>query len=286
MNSSIKFSYVLTTFNKLQYLRITLPRLIEACKHDEEIIVVDGGSSDGTRDYLQILFDEGKIHQFKSEKDCGEAHGTNKALLMARGDLIKIITDDDLFHFGHISRCRSFMEQQPSVDLVATDGYYHNLAVSGKAIRTSAIKEFQDWLVTHKPFFFTGLGLMIRRNSLPIIGLFDSSFLVVDYEFSLRVTAGKSKLAWYTGPLFYNIVTENSNSYRHWERLYLERRKLTRYFGISNNVWSDKLVVLRSKLSIAFKDAPKKTVFFSYSDVVNRAEVLLNTTANGAQFYS
>ena len=39
-------SYVLTTFNKLDYLKITLPLLIEARKPDEEIVVVDGGSTD------------------------------------------------------------------------------------------------------------------------------------------------------------------------------------------------------------------------------------------------
>ncbi|MCU0361204.1 MAG: glycosyltransferase, partial [Bacteroidia bacterium] len=72
--NAFTLTYVLTTYNKLDYLKITLPFLIQACKKDEEIVVVDGGSSDGTKDFLENLLKENKIHQLLSQKDYGEAH--------------------------------------------------------------------------------------------------------------------------------------------------------------------------------------------------------------------
>ena len=118
-----KLSYILTTYNKLDYLKITLPYLLAACYPDEEIVIVDGGSSDGTVEYLQALLDQKKIHYFISEKDFGEAHGTNKAFLAAKGQLLKIITDDDVFDFEALQRCKKFMLEHPSVDILGFDGY-------------------------------------------------------------------------------------------------------------------------------------------------------------------
>ena len=51
----ISLSYILTTFNKLAYLKISLPYLIASRQQDEEIVIVDGGSKDGARDVDGVL---------------------------------------------------------------------------------------------------------------------------------------------------------------------------------------------------------------------------------------
>ena len=79
--SKFSLSYVMTTFNKFEYLKIAVTELINECLSDEEIVIVDGGSTDGSIEYLSILKDQGKIHQFISAKDYGEAHGINKAMM-------------------------------------------------------------------------------------------------------------------------------------------------------------------------------------------------------------
>ena len=45
---SINLSFVITTFNKLNYLTVVLEHLMNCVSGDEEIIVVDGYSTDGT----------------------------------------------------------------------------------------------------------------------------------------------------------------------------------------------------------------------------------------------
>ena len=137
---TFNLSYVLTTFNKLSYLKVTLPSLIEACEEDEEIVVYDGGSTDGTREYLEQLYRENKIHQFVSEKDYGEANGYNKAMLDARGAIIKIISDDDAYEFESIHYCKRYMIEHPEIHLVASDGFgVNNLLQHNKFTRRYAL---------------------------------------------------------------------------------------------------------------------------------------------------
>ncbi len=223
-------SYVLTTFNKLDYLKITLPLLIQACKADEEIVVVDGGSSDGSREYLENLFKENKIHALLSEKDKGEAHGINKALFLAKGDLIKIITDDDLYDFEAIQACKNYMQKNPQTDVLGFDGYSCKVVEKPKFEKTNFIEGFLHWKKDGSAFLFCGLSLLIRKSSLTYLGLFNVNYKIIDMEYSLRITSMKSKIAFYTGNAFINIINPASNSVKFYDVIRKEYHKLRRTY--------------------------------------------------------
>lgn len=222
--SRYPLTYALTTFNKLPYLRITLGRLLANAVADEEIVVADGGSTDGTVEYLGELHRAGKIHQFISEKDAGEAHGINKAVLKARGEVIKILTDDDAFYYTGIQKCRDFMLRHPEVDFMGAD---HLALTSAGVARRSEGLGFPAWLEHPKPFAFCGLTVMLRRASIPLLGLFSTRCVGVDEEFSLRVTAlGKRlNMAWYSGAVTLHITNASSNMHKFVRQLMAERRR-------------------------------------------------------------
>ena len=92
-------SYVVTTRNKLPFLEVMLPRLLEALRDDEEVVIVDGASDDGTSSYLASVAAVNHQVTVISEPDVGEAHALNKGLLLARGAIIKVMSDDDVFSF-------------------------------------------------------------------------------------------------------------------------------------------------------------------------------------------
>ena len=50
--SDIKLSYVITTYNKFPFIKEVLTNLINNKKQDEEIIVTDGKSTDGSVEWL------------------------------------------------------------------------------------------------------------------------------------------------------------------------------------------------------------------------------------------
>lgn len=223
--SNIKLSYILTTYNKLNYLKITLPLLIAACKSDEEIIVVDGGSKDGTPGYIKDLYQQGKIHYCISEPDKGEAHGNNKGIFIAKGDLIKIISDDDIYDYNHIKLCKEYMLEHLDVDIVGASILQCQLADGGGQLYhfPNFDRDFKLWLSNKKKsIFFCGLSLIIRKSSIPYIGLFHTFFKNIDQEFVPRITALKANIHFYTRPLLISIVNKQSNSYNFSEQHEIE----------------------------------------------------------------
>ena len=205
-------SYVLTTYNKLPYLRQVLGRLIAARQPDEEIVVADGGSKDGTKDYLRELYEQGHIQQFISERDKGEAHGFNKCMLMARGELIKLVTDDDAFCYPAIQEAKQFMLANPEVDVLSGNtGLIQLENLSQASLYDDVADNFRRWLDHRAVVWMIGLPLIIRRKSLALTGLFHTGVVQVDTEFTYRITSLNVNLAWSSAMLSTRIENPQSN---------------------------------------------------------------------------
>jgi glycosyltransferase involved in cell wall biosynthesis len=202
---SFTLSYIIVTRNRLSFLKFTLKRLIAELQTDEEIVVVDGDSTDGTQLYLQQLFDSGKIHRFISEPDYNQAHGWNKAMLMARGTIIKKIIDDDVYCYEAIRKCKTYMLQNPLVDVVISNDLSSQLQHYTVVHKHSRLSQFNSWKNSLIPSFtFGDVHILIRRSSLAYIGLYNPSFTMMDWEYSLRISYLKANIVYYTG---YNALT-------------------------------------------------------------------------------
>ena len=294
----INLSYVMTTYNKLPYLKEVMKRLLKNVKEDEEIVVVDGASTDGTVEYLIELYKQGKINQFISEPDKGEAHGYNKGLLMAKGSLIKIITDDDAFYYPGIQECKNFMLEHPEIDVVGTNGAGNGQSTS--PIKISYTQDYALWKNKKTPFAFCGLGLMIRRISIPLFGLCYTGVIRVDAEFSFRITSSPVNLAWYNEVCWVHIGNSSSNSVKFLELMDVELKKMEQfYLGITKppkRKLLDTLILLFDKLLAKSLNLMKKSVFslevqhqnqkeieqisFLFSDIIKHCEDWLERCNN------
>lgn len=233
MNKEITLSYVLTTFNKLPYLVEAMELLLKNVKEDEEIVITDGASTDGTVEYLTELYNQGKIHQFISEPDKGESHGFNKGILMARGEIIKLLTDDDVFYYAGINTCKLYMLNNKSIDIINTHGGWFDPGTKNVISKFTDIYEvkFKLWLNDKLPFAHCCLGLMFRKSILPLIGLLEVGFVRSDAHFSLKYTSLKVNFAWYTGCVYVRILNKSSNSSKYSEIIKNETIKLNNYYG-------------------------------------------------------
>jgi len=198
-------SYIIATYNRLPFLKITLEELIRELHPGEEIVVVDGNSSDGSKEYLQQFYADGKIHQYISEPDKNQAHAWNKAMLMAKGTLIKKIIDDDVFCYSAIRECKNFMLQNPAVDVVISNDLGSTLDNYKNIQKLSRFAQFEKWNKGLTPSFtFGDVHMLIRRNALAYIGLYNTTFVMMDWEYSLRISYLKANIAYYTG---YNALS-------------------------------------------------------------------------------
>ena len=198
MNYSI--SYVVATRNRLTFLKITLERLIKEIQPGEEIVVVDGDSTDGSKAYLQQLFEDGRIHQFVSESDRNQAHAWNKAMLMAKGIIIKKIIDDDVFCYKAIRKCGTYMLENAEIDLIISNDLSSTLSNYKAVQKHSRFGQFQSWNKGTVPSFtFGDVHMLIRKSSLAFIGLYNTDFVMIDWEYSLRISYLKANIVYYTG---------------------------------------------------------------------------------------
>ena len=243
---NIKLSYIITTRNKLPFLRHGLNRLIHNLQSDEEIIVVDACSDDGTIALLENLYNEGKIHQYVSESDNGEGHGYNKGLLLANGILIKLMTDDDFFNFKAIQECKSIMLENSHLDVMIGNVCSTQIEDFDEIYCETQIEDnFKNYIQTGLVFPFTGLSLMIKKKSIALTGLFSTNVTCVDTEFSLRITEIGVKIAWCNSVISIRIENGQSNLVNIGNEKFLEELDRFSYF------YDLKYRIEKNKLSIA-----------------------------------
>ena len=94
MNKPV-FSIVTPCLNALPYLRLCCASVADQKGVDVEHIVVDGGSTDGTVEWLQAQSRSG-LHWI-SEKDSGMYAAINKGFKIAQGELIAHLNSDEQY---------------------------------------------------------------------------------------------------------------------------------------------------------------------------------------------
>lgn len=207
-----KLSYIISTRNKLLFLKATLEDLFTSIDPDEEIVIIDGGSTDGTKEYLRDLYEKKAINQYISEPDKGESHAFNKGMLLAEGEIFKLITDDDSFNYPVIKKCKVFMENHPDIDVLI--GATCNTSFENFdeiQYQNTVRRDYIKWLERGTCFPFTGLSLMIKKKSLPLLGLLNCTTKAPDTEFALRVTSFSVNIAWCELPMVIRIENNKSN---------------------------------------------------------------------------
>ncbi len=110
-----RISVIVPTLNQGEFIEATLRSVIDQHYPNLELIVMDGGSKDGTRAILERLAPQ--ITHWESVKDCGQSHAINKGLARATGDIWCYLNSDDLLTPGSLARIASVFGD-PSVDWV------------------------------------------------------------------------------------------------------------------------------------------------------------------------
>lgn len=89
--------------------------------HDIEYIVVDPGSTDGSREIIQ------KHYKFISSliltPDTGPADGLNKGFKLATGDIFYYLNADDVVFQNAFNTIVEVFKRQPNIDVVLGNGY-------------------------------------------------------------------------------------------------------------------------------------------------------------------
>ena len=110
-----KVSVITVNYNNLKGLERTISSVLLQSFSDFEYIIVDGGSSDGSKEYIESK--QEYINQWVSEKDHGVYNAMNKAIRMAQGEYCIFMNSGD--HF--------FSSQSLELRLLRGRNHYHRL---------------------------------------------------------------------------------------------------------------------------------------------------------------
>lgn len=111
-------SVILVTRNRAEYLERALLAIFAAVKEypNTEVIVIDGGSTDGTVDLLHQYTPQ--LAYWHSEPDSSVGEAVNKGLVKAHGEFIHLAADDDQLFPSALRVMAEFLVEQPEVDSV------------------------------------------------------------------------------------------------------------------------------------------------------------------------
>lgn len=210
----VRTSYVISTRNRAEYLEQTLQNVREFLGPEDELIVVDGGSTDATAAVIDRY--RRVVTKFSSEFDCGEAHGLNRGMLMASGRLIKVLTDDDYVYPEAMRRAVAVMDDDGSLDAVLGGGELCRIDPETGQCRVVAYSRLPQGHSlrggVREVFHYVGcgLGLLLRRSALARVGLFDTSFRAIDTEYLARLVTSRINCRYLDVKLYRHITRPHS----------------------------------------------------------------------------
>ena len=228
----VRVSYVLSTRNRADLLDRALAGARELVGREDELIVVDGGSTDRTAAVVEAHADI--VSVFLSEPDTGEAHGLNRGLLRARGRFIKQLTDDDLFFAGAMREAIATLEAHPEIDALVCGGEAHEFDAATGRTRPVEYRflpaglRLRDDVAYVMRYTQCGLGLVLRRRALERAGLFDTTFRAVDTDYMARLIACGLDFRYLNVKLFRHVTYPHSGQHLEAECLRDRARVLVR----------------------------------------------------------
>jgi glycosyltransferase involved in cell wall biosynthesis len=253
--------------NSARFLRETLHSLIEQTYNPIELVVVDGGSTDGTLELLESYRDkaEDDLVIVQSEPGRGMGYDLNLGVARARGDFIARMDSDDVALPHRIADQVRFLVAHPDIDLAGT-GVELFWATGGIQISPRWQQEILDTYLVNNPFFHPTV--MLRRD-LADRGIFryDETFQAdEDYELWGRLI-GQATLANIPEPLLKYRIHEQNGQRMPW-RYHHKHIALTRFcdaHGIDNKELIDELAEFQCS---AFVTPRAYEVMKSYAEAV------------------
>jgi glycosyltransferase involved in cell wall biosynthesis len=199
-------SIVMPVLNSERYVAAALESALSQDLDDLEIIVQDGGSSDGTLAAIEAVEDP-RI-QVASGPDRSQADALNKCIARTSGNWIVWLNADDLLAPGALKKAAGAMRD--GVDLVLGD--YAYVDPTGRVTRVIPTRPLERRrLLTRGCYAFSG-SIVFRREVFDRFGGFDPQLrFAMDYEFYLRI-AEHISMVHLSEVLAYFRVHPDSNS--------------------------------------------------------------------------
>lgn len=191
-------SVIVLSWNGLEHLEICLSSLRAQTFPDREIILVDNGSTDGSKEWVEARFPGVRVARL--EQNRGVPGGLNFGIAQARGRFIALLNNDVEAHPEWLGESIRALEQHPEAGFTATRirlfGERDRLDTTGDLYFREGFPGKRGWLQQDGPDFdepswvfgSCGAAAVYRRELFDAIGNFDEDFQasMEDLDLSFR----------------------------------------------------------------------------------------------------
>lgn len=216
-------SVVIPTFNRKVWLRSAIESVLPQDYDNIEIVVVDDGSTDGTRAALSDVLTYPRIRYFYQENTGKPAAARNRGIGEATGSVIAFLDSDDLLLPGSISTRLEVLRAFSQVEFVCTNwrcfsGSDENQTKPSIVTASRFIDHLPGEMIESRnnglvvfsaPFvyelfnseFVNASTVMVRRELIDRVGNFNEAMIIgEDYDLWLRIGL-RTRMAFVEAPL-------------------------------------------------------------------------------------
>lgn len=185
-------SIVIPMYNSAPYIKQTVASVLRQTFTDFELIVIDDGSSDGSRDVVLRLAEADSRVAVHSIENRGVSHARNLGCSLANGEFIAFLDSDDIWLPNKLEL--QYHALQDSDSATVGVGCWFSLFNESDSERLSVVKPrwdrtwILDWLLFKEPGPLMPSTLLVTAKAITEVGGFDVDMsTVADADFSWKL---------------------------------------------------------------------------------------------------
>jgi glycosyltransferase involved in cell wall biosynthesis len=220
----VLLTVITPVFNNVKYISSAIDNYLSQKCAFSELLIMDGGSTDGTKEVIAQYAKNHPSIRWVSEKDKGQSDAMNKGITLAKGKYISFLNVDDYYSEGCLNEVCQILEQNPNINYLVGDCNVWDQ--NGKLIYVNRPSKVEKWHVFSGFHFSVNPSAYFYQKRLhDIIGLYPlDNHYNMDLEMILRFR-GITVFDYYTKVWGNFRMLPNAKTFEDQETNQLEIRK-------------------------------------------------------------
>ena len=260
MNSFQKITVIIPCYNREKFIAEAVESVINQTYRNIEIVVVDDGCTDNSREILERYSDRIRILEHPGRANRGQSAALNVGIRATQSEYVAFLDSDDLFAPDKIEKQIRFLEDHPQFGLVYANG--HAIDENGNIMYRIYSGNHQEHSDPNRVlldcYFLLPNNALLRREVLGQSGLFDESLRSAqDHDLAIRI-AEVTKIGYLDECLFYyrrhRDSISNKNAKLRWQNGYKILRKAHSRYRYRLRTLLGRLAVLNFRLGQCYRE--------------------------------